>query len=413
MTTVHVIGCMIVKNEERVLKRCLESIKPFVDSFVVFDTGSTDSTIEIALSMPNMTLVQRPWVNFGVNRSEVLDKCAERDTEIKASNPSIVSTWSLMIDADDTIEIVPGLGVEEAVRIFRSELEAVSTEGYSAMCVRILHGGTTEHQRYQLFKNGCGWKYAGAVHEYPECSTPNAKLAFAQQPTSIYMYTRTEGSRSSDPEKYLKDARLLRSEFGGCDPEGNEELCVNTRTCFYLAQSFHNAGRTEAAIRFYKRRAVNGLQNQGYRDEVYVSLHRLISLVKSDDEAVQLAQMAQTHTPQRLEAIHALLFRIRRGGAFNTVAAAKTMALARIAAEVTQNLSSIPQPPPSLLLFVSQTVYIWQFADEFAVMAWLLGLKQLASTAAVVAVDRYRGGERNEETNADFKRLKTNAAMCK
>jgi hypothetical protein len=66
-----------------------------------------------------------------------------------------------------------------------------------------------------------------------------------------------------------------------------------------------------------------------------------------------------------------------------------------------------------LLLFVSQTVYIWQFADEFAVMAWLLGLKQLASTAAVVAVDRYRGGERNEETNADFKRLKTNAAMCK
>ena len=40
--------CMIVKNEEKNLPRCLESIKDIVDEIIIVDTGSTDSTIEIA-----------------------------------------------------------------------------------------------------------------------------------------------------------------------------------------------------------------------------------------------------------------------------------------------------------------------------------------------------------------------------
>ena len=40
--------CMIVKNEERVLKRCLDSVKDLVDEIVIVDTGSTDATKRIA-----------------------------------------------------------------------------------------------------------------------------------------------------------------------------------------------------------------------------------------------------------------------------------------------------------------------------------------------------------------------------
>lgn len=39
---------MIVKNEERSLKRCLSAAKPLVDEMIVVDTGSSDQTIEIA-----------------------------------------------------------------------------------------------------------------------------------------------------------------------------------------------------------------------------------------------------------------------------------------------------------------------------------------------------------------------------
>ena len=42
--------CMIVKNEERFLSNCLESVENFVDEIIVVDTGSADKTIEIARS---------------------------------------------------------------------------------------------------------------------------------------------------------------------------------------------------------------------------------------------------------------------------------------------------------------------------------------------------------------------------
>ena len=40
--------CMIVKNEEETLARCLDSIKDAVDEIIIADTGSTDSTVKIA-----------------------------------------------------------------------------------------------------------------------------------------------------------------------------------------------------------------------------------------------------------------------------------------------------------------------------------------------------------------------------
>ena len=40
--------CMIVKNEQRVLARCLESLKGLLDEIIIVDTGSTDRTREIA-----------------------------------------------------------------------------------------------------------------------------------------------------------------------------------------------------------------------------------------------------------------------------------------------------------------------------------------------------------------------------
>ena len=40
--------CMIVKNEEAVLRECLDSIKELMDEIIIVDTGSTDGTKEIA-----------------------------------------------------------------------------------------------------------------------------------------------------------------------------------------------------------------------------------------------------------------------------------------------------------------------------------------------------------------------------
>jgi len=89
--------CMIVKNEEVALPRCLTSVKAVVDEIVVLDTGSTDRTQEIAQEF-GASVYEFEWCNdFSVARNQSL-KYAQGD-------------WILVLDADEVLvtDIVPAL----------------------------------------------------------------------------------------------------------------------------------------------------------------------------------------------------------------------------------------------------------------------------------------------------------------
>src|SRR2546427_13297700 len=66
---------MIVKNEAHVIRRCLDSVRPYVSHWVIVDTGSTDGTQDLVRAhfadIPGR-LVERPWRDFGTNRSEAV-----------------------------------------------------------------------------------------------------------------------------------------------------------------------------------------------------------------------------------------------------------------------------------------------------------------------------------------------------
>jgi glycosyltransferase involved in cell wall biosynthesis len=65
---------MIVKNEARALKRCLDSISPYVDNMIVLDTGSTDSTYTLAKSL-GAQVYQFEWCNdFAAARNSALSQ---------------------------------------------------------------------------------------------------------------------------------------------------------------------------------------------------------------------------------------------------------------------------------------------------------------------------------------------------
>ena len=82
-----VSGCLIVKNEEKYLEECLKSLAGFVDEIVVYDTGSDDSTIEIAESC-GARVVRGYWDDdFGAARNRSLAHCKGR--------------WILWVDADE------------------------------------------------------------------------------------------------------------------------------------------------------------------------------------------------------------------------------------------------------------------------------------------------------------------------
>ena len=54
--------CMIVKNEEKVLKRCLNNVMNLVDEVIIVDTGSTDRTKEVAKQFTDK-IFDFPWEN--------------------------------------------------------------------------------------------------------------------------------------------------------------------------------------------------------------------------------------------------------------------------------------------------------------------------------------------------------------
>lgn len=60
--------CMIVKNEEEVLARCLACITSFADEIVIVDTGSTDKTKEIAASFTD-NVYDFPWCDDFLKRA--------------------------------------------------------------------------------------------------------------------------------------------------------------------------------------------------------------------------------------------------------------------------------------------------------------------------------------------------------
>ena len=56
--------CMIVKDEEEVLERCLRPVRPFVEEIIIADTGSKDSTKVIAAGYADQvySFQRRPWI---------------------------------------------------------------------------------------------------------------------------------------------------------------------------------------------------------------------------------------------------------------------------------------------------------------------------------------------------------------
>ena len=68
--------CMIVKNEEKVLRRCLDSLEGLFDEIIIVDTGSEDSTKEIAQEYTDK-VYDFAWINdFSAARNFAFSKCS-------------------------------------------------------------------------------------------------------------------------------------------------------------------------------------------------------------------------------------------------------------------------------------------------------------------------------------------------
>lgn len=315
---------MIVKNEAHIINRCLESVIPYIDTWVISDTGSTDGTQDIILeTMKNVPgeLIECEWKNFGHNRDEVLQYSKGK------------ADYILTIDADEWLETEEGFNfsalTEDSYYIFKSQ----PLQSYEVR---------------NIVKNDIGWRWEGVLHEHMVCD--NAET-YGDIKGAI-INARQEGARAHDPETYRKDAALLIRALAD-EPD-------NARYQFYLAQSWRDADDEEQAIIHYNRRIAMG----GWHEEVFCSKYQIAlamqRLNEDWNECLAAFLNAWEHTPLRAEPLYQI------GSHYMQE---QNWPLAWLFLNQAADLKR----PEELILFIEENVYNYMALFDAAVAAGNLG----------------------------------------
>lgn len=244
---------MIVKNEEPVIERCLATVKPYIDYWVIVDTGSSDKTIEkIKSFMKDIPgeIHECPWQNFEYNRNHALGLAKSKGDYI------------MFIDADEQLIFEPGFSFPQNL----------TKDGY----LMTVKDHDIEFLRMLLVSTKKNWLWKGVMHETILCTEPHEVDVLAH----MHNLATADGARSRDPKKYEKDAQALEKALV-FDPN-------NSRYMFYLGQSYLNCAQYENALKAYQRRVSMG----GWDQEIYWSLYsigRIQEILKVSEDQILLS----------------------------------------------------------------------------------------------------------------------------
>ena len=244
---VHVAGTMMVKNETKRLRVTLNSLTGFVNSLVIYDTGSTDDTIEILEKYAEETgielhLKEGEFVNFSESRNVLL--------EFADTFPEI--DYLLLMDTNDELR-----GGEKLIKFCREVKELPST-GF--MMTQQWYSGTmTKYRNIRLVKPREGWRFFGTVHEYikdtkhPEGAEPPT----GSGPDDVVIFQDRTQDDDKSSKRFHRDKVLLLEDY-----KKNKK---DPRTLFYLAQTCSCLHEWDNALYYYRLRT----QVEGFQEEKF------------------------------------------------------------------------------------------------------------------------------------------------
>jgi hypothetical protein len=281
---VKIIFISMIKNEEKIIERCLKNSLSICDAICVTDTGSTDNTcnkinqIFNTLTIPTK-LCHDEWKHFGHNRTNAFNNTVQFCQEL---GWDLNTTYGLLLDGDMILR---------AVNFNKEEL---NDNGYKI----IQKNNVIEYYNTRFVRLGHSWKCVGVTHEYWDGSQTSTL-------TKDKIYIDDIGDGGAKHDKFERDIRLLT--------QGLIEEPNNVRYVFYLAQSLKDTGKFKEAIKMYKKRISMG----GWIEEVWYSYYMIAKIwlvLKNEEKFECWANKAYKCRKERAEPIYELTKYFREVG---------------------------------------------------------------------------------------------------
>lgn len=263
--------CMMVKNEEKNLRKCLENIKSIIKSglaeLIIVDTGSTDGTIDIAKEYTNKVYFHKWNKNF----SEM------RNISISYAK----GEWIFILDADERLD-----DYDKLIKLMESsEIDNFNT---ILLQIRNLYNNKDE-SKYNLivspriFRNDGNFRYEGAVHNQPIFNGPNLNVDI-----NITHFGYISDDKELMERKFQRTSELLKSE-----------LLKNPNSLYYryqLGVSYDMHGDYKESLGEF-RKAYNIVKNKSVEEKklytyIYGSHCRIAYTNNEIKEAIEVGKEA-------------------------------------------------------------------------------------------------------------------------
>ena len=306
---------IMVKDEERRIRRCFDTVKDQIDYWVVCDTGSTDGTLKVARSFANEVpgeVHQVEWQNFGHNRTKLLELARGK------------ADYILTLDADEGL-------------VGHIDKSRLTKPAYF-----VQYAGDLDYWVPYLVDGNREWRYSGVTHEFLEGLE---SWEWEKLPGARILDWSDGGNRKG---KFERDVELLRQAL--------QEDPTDKRSMFYLANSFRDLRKWKEAEVWYLERIKAG----GWREEVTCSfeeLGRCYEMMKRPEQAIDTWIAGYEWDPSRAECL------------YNAVRLLRERGRNRVAWQLCKAANAIPYPKDDLL-FVKRRVYELLIPYEVSLLAY-------------------------------------------